>query len=151
MTVPTTCVPDAVDALLSVAETLRANGVVDRVLDGPQPVAPNGDPGLVLAVFVGDDAAVADRTPVGMTRRYDEDIDVACSLTSWSGGESAKPHRDAIKTALAALRDELDADPTLGGTVASASLGQSDGWSSDSDPQGTAVSLGFTVHVKALV
>lgn len=144
-------VPEAVDALVELAQAMKADGVVDDVFDGPTPMGATKNH-TAIAVFVTPEAAVVEQQPMsGWGTVYQEAFDVVCNIISWSGGDAVRPHREACLEILDDLKTRLTADPQLGGVCDRAYLGRRARWIPVNDDNGASVEVAFTVRVEATV
>lgn len=140
-----TCVPAAVDALVTIAR-----GIPDcAVLDGPTPRGPAA--GATIAVGVGD-PAVSSVVEVleGLTISYLETSLIVCNVWSWSGGTELKPHRDRCAQIVEQLDTAIRADVTLGGICDQVTFGPDWQWTPEVDTAGASYTVAFTIRVKAL-
>ncbi|WP_433415034.1 hypothetical protein ACQP1V_36265 [Microtetraspora malaysiensis] len=114
-------IPNVLDDLLQ-RTRLALPGV--QVLDG-QPVT-DTEPDVVAIGFTGSpgEAAVdATEDRAQLTTSPDrERYGITCLASSWRGDTDARAVRDRVFELLAALRGELQRDPTLGGLVLSARM-----------------------------
>lgn len=123
-------IPDAIDALYAIAVALKTDGQLAAVdVDGvvvPAPEVLDGAEvgaitGCYLAIGVegADDIAGGARIgQAGLAARTRQDS-AAVTCVSWaSGGNSGmRPYRAAAFAWYRALRDQVEADPRLGGAV----------------------------------
>ena len=107
-------VPAAVDALIALFE--RRFGRSVTVIDGPPVKNATGD---LVAVGMGPDdvLAVESTTAISGLRAVRESFPILCLARSWSGNASVRDQRLRTYRLIDAVREELEADPTLGRAV----------------------------------
>lgn len=143
----TSSVPAALSALIS----LFSEGVGVRVIDGPFVV--NSDDWQVLAVGCSstDDDVAVDNTnsPAGWdTGRDREEYQVRCAVMVLAGDIDVSAARTRAYKLFGSAGDVLAANPTLGGVVLRASLGDSTLRQMMSD-NGLIVSVTFSINISA--
>lgn len=131
-------------ALVSLHET--ALGAGWTVVDGPEDQRGYAARSASVACPWNDeqDGIAYTRTANGLARRVTEEFTIACSLYSGDGEADMTDHRADVAAAFQAIDDGLVDDPTLGGIVEYARLGDAT-WISIADDQGTAVAVGYTI------
>ena len=107
-------VPAAIDAL--VAKFVSKFGQSATVIDGPPVQSATGD---LIAVGMGPDdvLAVESTTAIAGLRAVRESFPVLCLARSWSGDTSVRDQRTRTYRLIDAVREELEADPSLGRAV----------------------------------
>jgi hypothetical protein len=113
--VTTSRIPAIIDALISTLNT-GLPGVT--VLDGPMVTVPDND--YVTVGWEPNNTSTPSKQKwvgVGPSKARQEDIDIPCYCSSFSGSVSMSDRRNDAFTLLAAVEDALRADPFLGGAV----------------------------------
>jgi hypothetical protein len=107
-------VPVAIDALVD--RLVRRFGRSAAVIDGPPTPTATGD---LVAVGLGpeDVLAVESTSSIAGLRGARESFPVLCLARSWSGNASVRDQRTRTYRLIDAVREELEADPTLGRAV----------------------------------
>lgn len=108
-----------IDTLLQLLRAVPALADPVQVYDGPDVT----DSEWADAVFIGFDGdwngkfdsvrIKQDWSYLGATSRFEE-VDIVCSVVSWSGDVTPKPNRDRAIVLLGAVETVLRTDPTLG-------------------------------------
>lgn len=80
---------------------------------------------------------------------YVENLTIVLNYLTSSGDTDMQARIDNAGAALDAVRDALDADPTVGGTVDLAYLGDEIFWHPIQHTNGASVGLGFTVVTRS--
>jgi hypothetical protein len=105
-------IPDAIDALLAMAETALP-GV--QVLDGPEAEWPEMEY-IAIGLSPEDLENPSTRTAAG-TETTSESAEIIGMIRVWSGDDDIRPLRQRAYELLRALRDATEADNRLGGAV----------------------------------
>ncbi len=141
--------PKILDAVTALNTTLRAALAPVPVLDGPG----LSESSMTVYVVVGHD----DDPDANEAAAYRADFDsmesvarielgsVNCYVVAQSGGADLAAARVTARDTVAAVDTALRADPTLGGVVGRADYGASGVVKQESNPDGIAVLLTFTV------
>lgn len=134
--------PTACDALVALVTPTAG---VD-VFDGP-PARMPGTAGLAVGATREDITSewVAPATDLG--GGFGEDLTVTCLAWSGSGDVVFKPHRDAVGAVVEAVTAALRADPTVGGTVATAAV-TGGTWTQEQTGEGALVTCEFRVYLR---
>lgn len=141
-------VPAVIDALLAY---LPPRLTPTKVVDGPG-ASNTEQPYLLVGVDDPDSeeastAATSRHEAAGMGKSRDQSITVYCTAVAWTGNEDAKEARDAAYALLAAVEAEISADPTLGGVVFGARVGD-DTLRQNTNNRGVEAHVLFTVEAR---
>lgn len=146
-------IPDAVDALVAMAQTVAA-----AMPTGQRPLVTDGPPRSLSGQFYaaigiagpnGEAAIPQAETTSGLSRVRDrESYDIACQVSAYAGAGPIKTQRDIAFSFLDAFAEALAADGRLGGLVMLARLSGMDYAASEGTPGPTAT-VNFTVHIEA--
>ncbi len=138
-------VPAVLDALL---DRFRAHPGIRgvRVWDGPP--LPSSDQDQVSIGDAQDDPAVTSTLASTSLGRRAETIDVACRVLCWTGETDMRPRRLRAYAILTTVADVLSVDPTLGGLVARARLGETTALAQTQTDSGAEVVLAFTIRAE---
>ncbi|MFF9625445.1 hypothetical protein [Streptomyces griseosporeus] len=152
---PTSRVPDAIDALVAIVAGLALDGV--RVVDGPDPVNATEKHRIHIGYSTSTDTAVElqQQWNAAGARTRDEDFTIHCYAESRGGDKDMSLRRrkvfemvGAIEQALRATNETPEA-PTLNGTVLWSELTAGD--LVQSQAEGAIAGLAFTVSCRARI
>ena len=140
---------DIVDALVALAGTVLPDV---QVVDGTNTKLDLKTEAIVIGWSDGTSASVSsNRGDTGVGARADEDGAVACWLRASKGKVDLKARRDEAVAMLTAIEAALRADPTLGGVVDDAQLGDAIDGLWYATPDGSTCEITFSVRYEAYV
>jgi hypothetical protein len=140
-------VPAAIDALVAKFER-RFTGTA-TIIDGPPTQNATGD--LIAVGMAPEDVVGVESTEfISGLNSSSESFPVLCLARSWSGNASARDQRTRTYRLIDAVREELDADPSLGRAVTRARFAGStyEPWRAENGV--LVVDVRFTVAVDVL-
>ncbi len=138
-------VPAVLDALL---DRFRAHPGLRavRVWDGPP--LPSSDQEQLSVGDMQDDPAVMSALTDSSLGRRAETLDISCRILCWTGDTNMRPRRLRSFALLATVGEVLSVDPTLGGLVALARLGETTTLAQNQTESGAEAVLDFTIRAE---
>lgn len=140
---------DIADALVALAKTALPDV---QVVDGTNTKLDLKPDAVVIGWSDGTNASVSsNRGDTDAGARAGEAGDVACWLRASGGKVDLKARRDQAVAMLSAIEAELRSDPTLGGVVDDAMLGDAIDGLWYATPDGSTCEITFSVRYEAYV
>ncbi len=138
-------VPGLLNALLDRLRTHSGlRGV--RVWDGP-PLPSSEQDQLSIGDAQDDPAVTSTLTGNSLGRRV-ETVDVACRILCWTGDTNMRPRRQRAFALLTTVAEALSVDPSLGGLVTRARLGETTALAQTQTASGAEAVLEFTIRAE---